>query len=103
MSICVNHTDRQATTRCSTCHKPICDDCTQQSDGKIFCSQFCIEGAARFQKNFKPDSGPGFFEKLKNYILALVGLAAIFAVLVYIGGKIMKIGFCIKLLNMVGL
>ena len=103
MSICVNHTNRAATTRCSSCHKPICDECVVKSGSAIFCSQRCLEGAARFNASFKPQQGPGFFGNLKNTVIGVGGLVLLGAILVFVGAKILNIGICIKLLKMVGM
>jgi len=102
MSICVNHTSRTATTRCSSCHKPICDDCVIKANGSVFCSQKCVEGAARFA-NFNAHGGPGFFTKLKNTIVGLVGLVVVLAVGVFICGRFLHVGFCNDLLKLFGL
>ena len=103
MSVCVNHTNRTATSRCSSCHKPICNDCIVNSGGAVYCSNRCAEGAAKFSKTFKSDTGPGFFGNLKNTIVGLVGLAFLFIVVVYIGGKFLNIGIFKGMLKMFGL
>jgi hypothetical protein len=103
MSVCINHPDRSGTSRCSTCHKPICSDCVVKLSGSVFCSQICHDNAARFNANFKPDHGPGFFGRLKNTIVSFVGMAAVAAVVVVILAKVLKIDFFINLLKKVGL
>ena len=103
MSICVNHTSRAATARCSSCHKPICDECVVKESGTVFCSQACAVNAARFNANFKPDRGPGFFGSIKNMIVSLVGLAFVLAVGVAICAYVLKIGFFVNLLKSIGL
>ena len=103
MSVCVNHTDRQATSRCSSCHKPICNDCIIKDSGSVFCSEKCVEGAARFNKNFKPDTGPGFFGQIKNWIVGLVGLAFVLAIGAGICAYVFKIQFFVNLLKKYGL
>ncbi len=40
-SVCLNHPDRGATTRCTTCFKPICGECVVRSHGEDFCSEQC--------------------------------------------------------------
>ncbi len=41
--VCLNHTDRQAVTRCETCFKPICEECIVERDDVAFCSEKCAE------------------------------------------------------------
>jgi len=103
MSVCVNHTSRPATTRCSSCHKPICNSCVVEDGGKVFCSQMCIENTIRFSQNFRPDRGPGFFGSIKNLIVSLIGLAFVLAVIVVICAKVLNIGFFVNLLKSIGL
>jgi hypothetical protein len=40
-SVCLNHPDSPATTRCTTCFKPICADCVVRAEGEDFCSEVC--------------------------------------------------------------
>ena len=103
MSICVNHPNREATSRCSSCHKPICGDCIVKAGDAVYCSQTCQQNAERFAKNFKPASGPGFFERLKNTILGALGLAMLFGVVALICAKVFKIAFFVSLLNKLGI
>ncbi|MDX9978960.1 MAG: B-box zinc finger protein [Lentisphaeria bacterium] len=42
-SVCLNHPDRAATTRCCTCFKPICGECVVRAHGEEFCSAACRE------------------------------------------------------------
>lgn len=103
MSVCVNHPNREAASRCSSCHKPICDSCIVKSDGSDFCSNACQQNAARFNKNFKPDTGGGFFQRMKNTLIGIVGLAVVGAIAVFVCAKVLKIAFFVKLLNSFGL
>ena len=42
MSVCLNHTDTEAVTRCAACGKPLCANCIAVSDnGRDYCSQAC--------------------------------------------------------------
>lgn len=102
-SVCINHTDRAGTSRCSTCHKPICAECVQKSGGAVFCSQRCIEGAERFNKNFKPERGPGFFASFKNMLVGLIGLAFVSVVAVLVLAYGLKIQYFVDLLKKFGL
>jgi len=103
MSVCLNHTDRPANTRCSACHKPICNSCVVEISGAIYCSKACAENAARFNANYRPDRGPGFFGQIKNLIVSIVGLAVVATVAVFIFAKVLKIDFFITLLKKFGL
>ncbi|MCY3023421.1 MAG: B-box zinc finger protein [Planctomycetota bacterium] len=103
MSICVNHTNRAATARCVTCHKPLCAECIVKVKGSTYCSQTCADNAARFNAGFRPERGPGLFASIKNLIVSLVGLAIGLAVLVGIGAYVLNIGFCQKIIKMLGL
>jgi hypothetical protein len=50
MAVCLNHTDREATTKCATCFKPLCAECAKPADGEVFCSGQC-------QQNFAASAG----------------------------------------------
>lgn len=42
-SVCLNHQDREATTRCAACLKPLCDECVVPGpEGSKFCSSECL-------------------------------------------------------------
>ena len=42
-SYCLRHQERVATSRCSACLKPLCEDCTQVTDQGQFCSTECYD------------------------------------------------------------
>lgn len=42
-SVCLNHPDRPADTKCTTCFKPVCADCALQREELDFCSEQCAE------------------------------------------------------------
>lgn len=69
----------------------------------MYCSQTCANNAAKFAASFRPERGPGFFGTIKNWAVSLAGLALVLAVLVLIGAKVLNLGFCQKLLKMLGL
>jgi hypothetical protein len=46
-SVCLNHPDRQAETRCTTCFKPICGECAIEADAGTFCSEACLNNYDR--------------------------------------------------------
>ena len=44
-SVCPNHPDTPAVTRCATCGKPVCGKCVVRRDGADYCSESCAAGA----------------------------------------------------------
>ncbi|HYG78595.1 MAG TPA: hypothetical protein VEK08_26585 [Planctomycetota bacterium] len=103
MSVCVNHPNIQAEARCACCHKPVCGACVLRQGSSTFCSEKCIENAARFNASFRPDRGPGFFGTIKNMIVSLVGLAAVLAIIAVLCAKVLNIPFFVNLLKKFGL
>lgn len=102
-SVCIKHPDRVATARCTTCHKPVCDSCVVEISGSKYCSKTCADNAARFQATFRPERSPGFFSKLTNLIISLVGMALVAAVAIVLLAKVAKIDFFVNLLKKFGL
>ena len=47
MPVCLNHPDREASTRCVTCFKPLCSDCVLRSGRKVYCSEECLQNDRR--------------------------------------------------------
>ena len=45
-SVCLNHPDTPAVTRCATCGKPICERCIVPRNGSNYCSETCADNAA---------------------------------------------------------
>ena len=52
MSVCLNHTDTEAVTRCAACGKPLCAACIAVSaNGRDYCSQeCCARGSAAAER-----------------------------------------------------
>ncbi len=46
-SVCLNHPDVQAVTRCAACGKPICNDCIVHENGSNYCSSACANNAKK--------------------------------------------------------
>ena len=44
-SVCLNHPDTPATTRCTTCGRPVCGKCVVRRDGADYCSESCAASA----------------------------------------------------------
>ena len=45
-SVCLNHPNTPAVTRCATCGKPICSQCIVSKNGSNYCSAKCADSAA---------------------------------------------------------
>ena len=83
---CINHRDRPAETRCRQCHKPVCKECVKSDADGQFCSFDCSGKFKDFQRRGLPKrkKGSGLLGKL----VALIVLAAM---VVYVGGKFLKL------------
>ena len=53
VSTCIHHPDREATTRCKQCHKPLCKECRVVSAEGVFCSESCRKELVAFQERTK--------------------------------------------------
>src|SRR5436305_14218634 len=60
---CANHSDEAAVAFCRTCGKPLCQNCTRDVRGVIYCES-CLaarfEGAGTPAAGFVPPAQPGF-------------------------------------------
>ena len=75
--VCLNHTSTPATSRCTNCFKPICNECIKVESNEHFCSQICIEKHKRTSANIdalNTRKKSGFMGKL-ILIIILAGLA----------------------------
>lgn len=45
VKLCINHTDREAESKCISCFKPICNECIIRYKSQDYCSDQCAEGA----------------------------------------------------------
>jgi hypothetical protein len=103
-AMCFTHHDRAAKTRCKTCQKPICSGCIKSDAAGQFCSFDCAEKAKDYAQRDNEDilkvSHGGGVEALVKGVVEIVGLAA---VALFVGGKFLKIGICLKILKMAGL
>jgi hypothetical protein len=102
-SVCMNHPEREATSRCHTCHKPLCTDCSIEDATNTFCSIKCEENYRKFAGRKVVEKGPGILARLWGWTMTLLFLAGLLAVGVFIGARFLNIGFCIDLLKRVGL
>ncbi len=46
-SVCLNHPNTPAVTRCATCGKPVCEICVVRKNGADYCSQVCASNAEK--------------------------------------------------------
>ena len=81
MPVCLNHTEIEATCRCTTCFKPLCSDCVVRRDRHVFCSPQCLDNYLRTSGLDASDS-----KKKKK------GVAVVLAVIVIV--TLVVIGIC---------
>ena len=77
-SVCLNHPDRPAVSRCTTCFKPICGECIERVHGEEFCSEQCAanyegtrSGVTEFEERHKQRRAARF----RRRVIVLVVLA----------------------------
>ena len=51
MPVCLNHPEVEATTKCTTCFKPLCQECVVRRERHAYCSQQCLENHLRTSGN----------------------------------------------------
>ena len=83
-SVCLNHPDQPASSRCTTCFKPVCGECITRAHGEDFCSEQCASnyGATRdtieeFQQ--QTDRRRAAKRRRRLIMLIILGVAAYFA------------------------
>lgn len=101
-SVCVNHPKQPAVARCVTCSKPVCSSCVVKAEGHTFCSATCKENRAKFKAGYKPQKD-SVLAGLMSYVKLIVALAVIGFIAVFVGAKVVGLGFCQSLLKMIGL
>ena len=99
-SVCVNHPNQAAVARCVTCNKPVCSSCAVKASGKTFCSGNCRDNHAKFA-GYK-ESKEGLIASLMSYAKLIVALAVIGAIAVFVGAKVLHLGFCQSILKIFG-
>jgi hypothetical protein len=83
-SVCLNHPERPAITRCTVCFKPVCAECAISSADGTFCSTTCQENLERTRGNVEAWRQQGARERarrvrrrlIKLIILIALGIAA---------------------------
>jgi hypothetical protein len=78
-SVCINHPTTQAITQCKGCHKPLCEECTQETDQGIFCSEQCYNHFISFNQKAKdiPVPKQNIFKRFTGLLIRLVILAVL--------------------------
>ncbi len=102
-SVCIYHTDRTATARCFTCHKPICAECVVKEGEDSFCTKTCAANYSKFNARFQSEARSGWLGTFKKLIVTCVFLAGLAVLAVFIGAKFLKVSFCLELLKKWGL
>ena len=82
-SVCLNHPDTPATTRCTTCGRPVCSKCVVRKNGADYCSESCAASAQAsagrvssvMASKKKSESGKRIRTIIILIILIVVGLA----------------------------
>lgn len=77
-SVCLNHPNRQAATRCEVCFKPICEECTIPAGENVFCSHACMSKFERTRENvdqWHAQSDRARRRRLRRWLVRLIILA----------------------------
>ena len=80
-SVCLNHPNTHAVTRCATCSKPICQECIVKHGGVSYCSTLCRDNAVRtgaMVDDVQKRKGAANF---KRFVIRFVQLLILLAVL----------------------
>ena len=79
MPVCLNHTERKATTKCTTCFKPLCRECAIKDAGRDFCSNLCKANYASTNERIgysEDRRRAAKRQKLIELVIVLLSLAA---------------------------
>ncbi len=88
---CYYHPERDAKNNCLKCNKPLCEECSIETNGKVFCKECVAEEIKRIQVKKKSPS-------LAAILSIVPGLGAIY------NGQILKgISFILIFASLVGL
>ena len=79
-SVCLNHPERPASSRCAVCFKPVCEECARQADGGPFCSEECLESHSRTQGSVGAWHEQTARERARQRRARLIKLAILIAV-----------------------
>ena len=78
--VCLTHTDRAASTRCETCFRPLCQECAQEQQGHVFCSQECAHNYSASGERLANLEEKSRKARKQRFIRRLVVLAVLAAV-----------------------
>ncbi len=88
MAICLKHTDREATTRCTTCFKPLCAECALPGYDKVFCSDKCMQNYAASEDRLAVvaarDKAIARKERIRRLIILLVAILLAVAAFIFL-------------------
>ncbi len=98
-SVCLNHPDRVATSRCHRCNKPSCGECVVVVPDGEFCSGECLAQFRTFHARYT--TAPRKSRLVAKLVGAVVTAAFVLGLLY--AGAIFKIGICQKILSWFGL
>ncbi len=88
---CYYHPERESKNFCSKCNKPLCEECSIETNGKVFCKECVAEEVKRIKVKRKSPS-------LAAILSIVPGLGAIY------NGQILKgISFILIFASLVGL
>ncbi|MCM8530489.1 MAG: hypothetical protein NE330_04945 [Lentisphaeraceae bacterium] len=78
--VCLNHTNIPAVARCTSCMKPVCQECVVNVNSDNFCSDTCAENHIRTSADINR-----FKSKQKSGVMKKVIILAILAALAWFG------------------
>lgn len=85
LSFCLKHQDRPTDTRCATCLKPICEECTLVTDEGRFCGSDCHEKRLMANERVRVvkeaderDRLPRLFRTLMGWAIKILCLVALY-------------------------
>ncbi len=74
---CFYHSDKEATKFCNNCGKPLCDDCTRNVKGIVYCED-CLYGAISSQERLKAIENRSPNPVISFFLAFVPGLGAVY-------------------------
>lgn len=78
-SVCLNHPNTPAVTRCAACGKPICENCIVSDGGSSYCSAACAKNAkasaGRIQGVNEGINRTNSARRIRNVIILIILIA----------------------------
>lgn len=85
LSYCLKHQDRPTDSRCSACLKPICEECTLETELGKFCGTECYdkrlasnERVRLLREEDERERWPRFFRTLMGWVFKLLFVLALY-------------------------